>query len=93
MGNPREVAKVLCFLLTDDASYVTGGTLSRSTVNSWIRLITDVQHTGRLMVGTVRVKLVLVGNLVVANLIIVKKRHIKMKQLYFLHTVCQRSLL
>jgi NAD(P)-dependent dehydrogenase (short-subunit alcohol dehydrogenase family) len=25
MGNPEEVAKVLCFLLTDDASYVTGG--------------------------------------------------------------------
>jgi NAD(P)-dependent dehydrogenase (short-subunit alcohol dehydrogenase family) len=25
MGKPDEVAKVLCFLLTDDASYVTGG--------------------------------------------------------------------
>ncbi|RHZ50530.1 hypothetical protein CDV55_101651 [Aspergillus turcosus] len=25
MGKPNEVAKVLCFLLTDDASYVTGG--------------------------------------------------------------------
>ncbi|KAJ5644112.1 short chain dehydrogenase/ reductase [Penicillium longicatenatum] len=24
MGNPDEIAKVLCFLLTDDASYVTG---------------------------------------------------------------------
>lgn len=24
MGKPDEVAKVLCFLLTDDASYVTG---------------------------------------------------------------------
>lgn len=26
MGKPDEVAKVLCFLLTDDASYVTGCT-------------------------------------------------------------------
>lgn len=26
MGKPEEVAKVLCFLLSDDASYVTGGT-------------------------------------------------------------------
>lgn len=25
MGQPEEVAKVLCFLLSDDASYVTGG--------------------------------------------------------------------
>jgi len=26
MGQADEVAKVLCFLMTDDASYVTGGT-------------------------------------------------------------------
>lgn len=26
MGKAHEVAKVLCFMLTDDASYVTGGT-------------------------------------------------------------------
>ena len=25
MGQPEEVAKALCFLLSDDASYVTGG--------------------------------------------------------------------
>ena len=28
MGKAEEVAKVLCFLLSDDASFVTGGSLS-----------------------------------------------------------------
>lgn len=46
MGQAEEVAKVLCFLLSDNASYVTGGTL----IQPFLCLYTELsQHIGTLM--------------------------------------------
>lgn len=35
MGHPDEVAKVLCFMLSDDASFVTGGEFLLLMIYRW----------------------------------------------------------
>lgn len=50
MGKPDEVAKVLCFLLSDDASYVTGGE-SFSYIGSVSQRFDTFQRNGPWMVG------------------------------------------
>ncbi|VZI19800.1 unnamed protein product, partial [Fusarium fujikuroi] len=50
MGKPDEVAKVLCFLLSDDASYVTGGE-SFSSIGNVSQRFDTFQRNGPSMVG------------------------------------------